>query len=153
MSGMGAARAPDRLGRSVRWWHGLVVVACVGAVIAPVVRNRDSFPLSTYPMYAGRGTRIETLATAVGIDASGAERRLSLASVAATDDPLIAESLVSAAIGAGRADALCTQIAARVRGPLVRVEVVEERHDLVARAKHEASLLERHVHAACEVPR
>src|SRR5262245_4956023 len=102
---MGASRAPDRLARSVRWRHGLVVLACVGAVVSPVVRNRDSFPLSTYPMYAGRGARIETLATAVGIDISGAEHRLSLATIAATDDPLIAESFVSAAIGAGRAGA------------------------------------------------
>ena len=153
MSGMGASRAPDRLGRSVWWRHGLVVLACVGAVVAPVLRNRDSFPLSTYPMYASRGTRIETLATAVGIDISGAEHRLSLATIAATDDPLIAESFLRAAIGAGRAGALCTQIAGRVRSPLVRIEVVEERHDLVARAKHEASLLQRHVHAACPVPR
>jgi hypothetical protein len=135
----------------LRWWHGLVVVACVGAVVAPVIRNRDSFPLSTYPMYADRGTPIDTLATAVGIDTGGAEHRLSLATIAATDDPLIAESFVSATIAAGRADALCTQIAARVRSPLVRVEVVEERHDLVARAKHQDSLLDRHVHASCAV--
>jgi hypothetical protein len=129
----------------------VLVVACIAAVFAPVVRDRDSFPLSTYPMYADRGTRIGMLATAVGVDAGGAEHRLSLATIASTDDPLIAESFVSGAIGAGRANELCAQIAGRLSRPLVRVEVVEERHDFVARAKHEASLLERRVRARCEV--
>jgi hypothetical protein len=150
MPGMADARAPD-LGPTFRWWHLLLVAACIGAVVAPVVRDRDSFPLSTYPMYADGGTRVDTLATAIAIDTGGAEHRLSLATIAATDDPLIAESYMSGAIAAGRADAVCAQIADRLTRPLVRVEVVEERHDLVARAKHESSLLERHVRATCEV--
>jgi hypothetical protein len=151
MPWMAAVSAPGRSDRSLRWWHGLIVVACLGAVIAPVIRNTDCFPLSTYPMYADRGTRIDTLATAVGIDAAGAEHRLSLATIAATDDPLIAESFVMAMIGAGRAEGLCAEIAGRARRPLVRIEVVEERHDVVARARHESSLLDRRVHAVCEV--
>jgi molybdate-binding protein len=74
-----------------------------------------------------------------------------LSTIAGTDDPLIAESSVAEAIASGRADALCVQIARRASGVLVRIEVVEERHDVVARAKHESSLVDRQVKAACEV--
>jgi hypothetical protein len=139
--------------RSFGWRHRILAIACLAAVVSPAVLDRDSFPLSTYPMYADRGTRLGTLATAVGVDAAGAAHRLSLATIAATDDPLIAESLLYEAIRAGRAEAFCAQIAGRAGGWLVRIEVVEERHDLVARAKHEDSLLERHLDASCEVPR
>jgi hypothetical protein len=104
-------------------------------------------------MYADRGTRVDTLATAVGVDVAGAVHRLSLATIAATDDPLIAESSLNEAIRTGRADALCAQIADRAGGSMVRIDVVEERHDLVARAKHKDSLLERRLDASCEVPR
>jgi hypothetical protein len=104
-------------------------------------------------MYADRGSRVDTLATAVGVDAAGAVHRLSLATIAATDDPLIAESSLDEAIRTGRAEALCGQIAGRAGRSLVRIEIVEERHDLVARSKHKDSLLERRVDASCEVRR
>jgi hypothetical protein len=121
--------------------------------VVPAVTGRDSFPLSNYPMYADRGTRFRTLATAQGIDGNGVLHRLSLATIADTDDPLVAESSVADAIRSGRADTLCAQIAQRAAEGLVRIEVVEERHDVVARTKHEDSLLERRITASCEVAR
>jgi hypothetical protein len=139
--------------RSFGWRHRIVAVICLTAVVSPAVIGRDSFPLSTYPMYADRGSRLDTLATAVGVDAAGGVHRLSLATIAATNDPLIAESSLYEAIRTGRAGAVCVQIARRAGGFLVRIEVVEERHDLVARAKHKGSLLERRLDASCEVPR
>jgi hypothetical protein len=139
--------------RSFGWRHRIGAIVFLAAVISPVLRDRDSVPLSTYPMYADRGARLGVLATAVGVDAAGAVHRLSLETIAGTDDPLIAESSLDDAIRAGRAGALCAQIAARAGGQLVRIEVVEERHDLVARAKHESSLLERRLDASCEVSR
>jgi hypothetical protein len=137
--------------RSFGWRHRILAVAFLAAVVAPAVMNHDSFPFSTYPMYADRGTRVATLATAVGIDAAGGAQRLSPETIATTDDPLIAESSLYDAIRAGRAGALCIDIARRTSGGLVRIEVVEERHDLVARAMHHDSLLERSVDARCEV--
>jgi hypothetical protein len=139
--------------RSFGWRHRIAAVICLAAVVSPAVIGRDSFPLSTYPMYADGGSRLDTLATAVGVDAAGTVHRLSLATIADTSDPLIAESSLYEAIRAGRAEAACVQIAGRAGGFLVRIEVVEERHDLVARAQHKDSLLERHLDASCEVPR
>lgn len=125
----------------------------VAAVISPALRNRDSFPLSTYPVYASARASTVTLSTAVWIDSGGAARRLSLQVIARTDDPLIAESLVDEAIARGRADELCAEIAARAPVDAVAIEVVEERHYIVARTIDAESLLARTVHARCEVLR
>jgi len=128
----------------------VVVVAVLLAVLWPAVRGRDSFPLSTYPMYAETRGEVVSISTAVGVDAAGARRRLSLQAIAATDDPLIAESTVDGAIRGGRADALCATIASRVGSGVTRVEVVDERHDVVARAAGRPSLVSRSVRASCE---
>jgi hypothetical protein len=141
----------ERTGR--RGLRRLVVIAVLAAVASSTLRDRDSFPLSTYPMYATARGEIVDLATAVGFDATGIELRLSMATIAETDDPLIAESRVDRAIAAGRAGELCAEIAARAHGRgVVTVEVVEERHDVVARTEGRASLLERTVHARCAAP-
>ena len=116
-----------------------------------MVRGHDSFPLSTYPMYAETRGDAVSISTAVGVDASGARRRLSLRAIADTDDPLIAESAVDDAVRRGEADALCAEIAARVADGIERVEVVAERHDVVARAAGRPSLLARSVRATCGV--
>ena len=45
-----------------RWWRvGTVVV--VGVMLLPVVLDRDSFPLSTYPMYSRARTAEVTIPT------------------------------------------------------------------------------------------
>jgi hypothetical protein len=127
-----------------------VVVVC--AVVAPALRDVDSFPLSTYPMYASERARVATFPTAVGVVA-GAEQRLPIDVIADTDDPLIATSRVRSAIDAGAADALCAEIAARaatdVEADVDAIEVVTETHDSVALAAGRPSLLARTVHARC----
>ena len=123
------------------------------AVVAPALRNRDSFPLSTYPVYASARSSAVTLSTAVGIDTGGRPVRLSLDVIAQSDDPLIAESLVDDAIAEGRAGELCRAIAERAPDDVTAIEVVEERHDIVARTVGRASLLQRTVHARCDVSR
>jgi hypothetical protein len=136
---------------SLGWRRGLATTVVVVAVALPAVRNRDSFPLSTYPVYAtARGSTV-TLATAVAVDADGTVQRLSLRTIARTDDPLIAESFVDEAIDSGRADALCRDIAGRAPDGSTAIEVVEERHDVIAHAEGDDSLLERTVHARCSV--
>ena len=125
-----------------------VTVVVVAAVIAPALRHVDSYPLSTYPMYASARPSQATFATAVGL-ADDHERRLAIEVIAGTDDPLIAQSRVRAAVDGGAADALCAEIAARAPSGIDTVEVVSETHDVRELVAGRPSLLARVVHARC----
>lgn len=142
--------AQDEVRRSQR---RLVAVA-VGIVvlISPALRDHDSFPLSTYPIYATARPREATFVTAHGQRADGSVHRLSIDEIARTDDPLIASSRVADAVAAGRAAELCAEIAARAPSDLVAVVVVRERHDVVDGARREESLLHSEQLARCTVP-
>jgi hypothetical protein len=131
----------------------LVFAGVLAAVLSPLITNRDSFPLSTYPMYAGVGPRLDHFLTVVGVDAAGTAHTLSLATIARTDDPLIAESLIGQAVRSNQAGALCTEVAARVGPDAVSVEVVDELHDVVAKAQGKPSVRDRAVLASCQVRR
>lgn len=147
------------------WFHthrwSIATVLVVAALVTPVALDRDSYPLSTYPMYAeARPARVD-LPTAVGVDASGGTHRLSLGLIGASDDPLIVAGALREAIARGDADNRCDEIAERVldagaaseRGqPLVQVEVVVERRDVVAHVRGEDALFDRTVEARCPVP-
>jgi hypothetical protein len=137
---------------SSRWASVAVTVAVAVVVASPAIRDRDSFPLSTYPIYAHARGRIATFDTAIGVDESGLVERLSLQTIARTDDPLIASSFVADAVRAGDADELCGEIASRAGSGVVRIEVVSERHDTIEWLRGEDSLRDRTVHATCEVP-
>jgi hypothetical protein len=141
---------------ALQWWHvvrRLVTPVVVAVVLLPAVTGDDSFPVSTYPMYAFVRSRSERFATVLGESATGGSAPLPIRVVADTDDPLIAAALVRTAIRNGSADQLCEQVAARVGDEVERVLVVEEVHDVVARAAGAPSLKERVVHATCEVDR
>jgi hypothetical protein len=56
-------------------------------------------------------------------------------------------------VDAGRAGAWCSQIARRADSAFATVEIVEERHDTVARATGGPSLLDRRVVVTCPVDR
>ena len=87
----------------------------------------------------------------------GLEDRGGLAVIGASDDPLIVAGELRSAMREDRADERCTEIADRARDwagladDVVAIEVVAERHDVVARAAGEPSLLDRTVHARCEI--
>jgi hypothetical protein len=136
-----------------RWRVGTVLV--VGLMVMPVVLDRDSFPLSTYPMYSRARPAQVTIPSAIGFDEAGDEHRLTLRVIGASDDPLIVAGELRTAIAQGRAAARCEAIAARASDglaedlALVRIEVVMERHDVVAQVTGEPSLLDRTVHADC----
>jgi hypothetical protein len=136
----------------------LVTAGVVGALVAPVVLDRDSLPLSTYPMYSrARGEEV-TLPTAQAVDTAGRRSSLTLQVIGASDDPLIVAGELRTAIRDDLADRRCAEIAGRAAtwselpDTAVGIEVVTERHDVVARAGGEPSLLRRTVHASCEVP-
>jgi hypothetical protein len=137
---------------SGRRWRWLVTVLVLLALVSPVVRDRDSFPLSTYPMYATTRPEVVAFATVVGRDGEGQGVDLSLPTIARTDDALIGQARVRQAIAAGRAADLCAEVADRAPAAATQVEVVTERHDVVALATGEPSLVDRVVHATCEAP-
>jgi len=118
------------------------------AVIAPAIRGVDSYPLSTYPMYASARAAQATFATAVGLT-DGRRRRLPIRVIADTDDPLIASSRVRAAIDRGVADQLCAEIAGRTPAGVETIEIVSETHDTVDLVADRPSLIAREVHATC----
>lgn len=123
-------------------------------LVSPALRNIDSFPLSTQPMYAGARSATARLATVIGRDATGAPRRLSMRIVAASDDPLIAESSVARSIRDGRAAELCRTVVGRIplRPPVVSIEVVWEQVDVVAMARGAERFGTLEVAARCDVP-
>ena len=136
----------------------LITAGVVGALLAPVVIDRDGFPLSTYPMYSrARGDAV-TFATAQVVDADGTVSTLTLGIVGDSDDPLVVAGELRDAIRNGQAAERCDEIALRAAGwrglpqAAARIEVVTERHDVVAQVEGVPSLLERKIHAACEVP-
>ncbi len=135
----------------------LAAVAAVGALVAPVAFDRDGFPLSTYPMYSRARGEAVTFATAQVVDADGVASALTLAVIGDIDDPLIVAGELRDAIRDDRADQRCEEIAQRAARwdglppGSVAIEVVTERHDVVAQVVGDPSVLERTVHATCEV--
>lgn len=135
-----------------------VTAAVVAALVAPMVVDRDSFPLSTYPMYSRSRGSTSTIVTAQGVSSDGTLRTLTPWLIGASDDPLVVVGRLRAALATGRGDVRCTEIADRVAGrtsfdDVETIEIVGERHDTVARALGESSLIDRDVRASCEVRR
>ena len=65
----------------------LVTAAVVGALLLPVVFDRDDFPLATYPMYARQRAEVVSITTAVGVRADGSEPTLGLGAIGDTAAP------------------------------------------------------------------
>lgn len=135
---------------SARRWRRLVTVLVLLAVVSPALRVRDSFPLSTYPMYATARSDVVAFPTVLGFDASGARAPLSLRTIARTDDALVGQSRIRQSIDGGAAAELCDEVAGRASDAVVRLEVVTERHDVVALVAGDESLVDRTLHATCE---
>lgn len=136
----------------------LITAGVLGALVAPVVLDSDGFPLSTYPMYSrARGDAV-TFATAQAVDQTGMPTTLTLGVIGDSDDPLIVAGELRDAIRDGRAQERCVDIALRAAdwdglpSGTATIEVVTERHDVVAQVEGGSSLLDRTVHASCQVP-
>jgi hypothetical protein len=140
------------MGQRWRAWAaaGLAVVV-VGAV--PFVLDRDSFPLSTFPMFAADIDRTQSVDTAVALAADGTTIRLTPDQIAGTTVVNQAASVVTTAIVGGRAGELCAAIAGRLAGRPgpVAVEVVTERYDAVRWFDGDRTPVDRVVHARCAV--
>lgn len=112
-----------------------IVASLVAAVVvlSPMLREPrdDTYPLSTYPMFAFDRGAEHDIATAVEIDGDGAAIRLSPKLIAGTDEVILASVTVQRSVGRGEADVLCAEIAERL-GPGRTVEVRVETVDVVA---------------------
>ena len=131
----------------------LVALALGAAVlVSPALRDHDSFPLSTYPVYASARAREATFVTARGRRADGSVQRLTMHVIARTDDPLIAASRV--ALRWQRAVWIsCVPRSQHVRrATSLQWRCGRERHDVVDAARGEESMLEHEELARCTVP-
>jgi hypothetical protein len=129
----------------------MVVIPAV--LMIPALSGNDSFPISSYPMYAFRRAPTDRFQAVLGEDSTGATRPLAIGLVADTNDPLIAQALIDQAIRTGSALQLCERVASQVDAETDRVLVVEEVHDVVDRVRGLTSLQRRIVHASCTATR
>jgi hypothetical protein len=139
-----------------RAWRAVALVVGLTGVI-PVALDRDSFPLSTFPMFSADIDSTQSIATAVAVQADGSRARLVPDVIAGTSIVSQAVTVVGDAIAAGRADRLCAEIAARAAtaGPddAVAVDVVTETYDAPGWFDGNRQPVARQVHARCAVPR
>ncbi|MDA2957704.1 MAG: hypothetical protein O3B66_05690 [Actinomycetota bacterium] len=140
-----------RVSRWVARLVGLGIVAVIGVV--PVALDRDSYPLSTYPMFSSRRTAVEPVHTAVVTAADGAVRRLSPTQISGNDEVIIAAQLVYDAIRRDGGEVLCADIAVRLSDVETgsEVEIVTERYDAIDWYEGRKSPISRVVHTSCRV--
>ncbi len=141
-------------------WMAIVTLVAVAAMIGPVLRQppRDSFPLSTYPMFSSLIEPITAIDLAVGIDTNGDDVRLSPELIAGTDEVIIAGSTLRQAVRAGTAADLCAEIAQRVAdhgdSSVVEIQIRTDTLDAISwYASGDAGRqpVERIVRSVCEV--
>ena len=134
-----------------------VLLGVVVVLLVPLAWpwGSDSFPVSSYPMFARPRAQEVSIPTVVGVRETGERVTLSSQLIGDTRWTNLAVRLVRDTVRAG-ADAsslLCEQIAARVadsRSDLVALEVVTETFDSVAHLTESAPPTGVRVHARCE---
>ncbi len=144
----------------------VVWIALLGIVVMPVIRNQperryDSFPCSSYPMFAHtRKTTKTVVHHAVGYTEDGERRRLP-PKLVANDEVLQAAATIRNAIrrGGRRSRALCRKIARNVVAAspaydqVVRVEIVTDHYDCIEYFAGDIAPKRSKVHAKCLVDR
>jgi len=121
------------------------------AVAAPVLGSpfRDSFPLSTYPMFSVARPQQATVNSAVGFDTAGDELTLRPIDIGGTREVIQAAATVSRAISRGEAEDLCREVLTNVPTAAV-IEIVTETYDVIAYFDESEEPLQRIVHARCQ---
>lgn len=125
-------------------------VAVVGVV--PLALDRDSFPLSNYPMFSSRRGSTETVDTAILVDASDGITRIAPRDIAGTDEVILAAVTVSDALRDATADLLCRDIVDRLGVRLPEggeVRIVTETFDAIEWYQGDRTPLSTVVHAEC----
>lgn len=137
---------------------GIIVgLGATAAVLWPLTSmDQDSFPLSSYPMFA-RPRGQPTLYAVVGRATNGSEVRLP-ASVVASSEPLQTKVLIERSVEQGpeAMAALCQGVAARLAreqpGELRSVEIVRRRFDPIGYFTRGPQPIEQERLSSCRVP-
>jgi len=114
----------------------LVAIVALPVLRDPADLRDDSFPLSTYPMFArARGSQIE-MAYAIGVTAAG-QRRVLTPRLVGSREVLQAATAIDRAIMTGHTRELCREIASRVAtdasvDDITQIRIVHGRHDAMA---------------------
>lgn len=132
-----------------------VTLILVGLVASPLAGafSMDSFPISTYPMFAATRSTEVSVPHVVLVGADGDEWAASPWDIA-SDEVLQAQATVRQALGRGDAatEALCERVAQRVEGSdAVSVMIVTSRYDAIRYYQSDREPLDRTVHTMCEV--
>lgn len=143
----GSAIYACRMNRTVKCAFSALMVL---AVAAPVLSSpyRDSFPLSTYPMFSIARPQQTTVDSVVGFDITGTELALHPDDIGGTREVIQAAATISRAISRGEAEALCREVLSNV-DEAVLIEVVTETFDVIAYFDEDEEPLQRVVHARC----
>jgi hypothetical protein len=145
-------------------FHAYAVSALVLVATAwPATRppHDDSYPFSTYPMFAHRRGRVNDVTRALAIRADASETAIAPRYVANAETMQAFYTLARAvAAGPDAARALCETVAQRIHdsndpelSSAERVELVTESVDAIDYLSGRAHPFDRHVHASCQVPR
>lgn len=128
----------------------LLLGVAAAVALSPLTRDPrdDTYPLSTYPMFATDRGAVHSIPTVVEVLGDGATVRLSPESIAGTDEPVLTAITVRSAVRDGRAGALCDEVVARL-GIGRRARVQTERHDVIALIADDAPPLAVEIHAEC----
>ena len=147
-------------GRAVYPW--LLAAVMLALVLRPLARpaGADSFPFSSYPMFAfGRPSALTDVHHLVAFDAAGAGRPVP-PKLVANDEVLQAEATLHRAVRGGRktSAALCKQVAARLAddpawADIVRLDLLSDRYDALVYFAGDTTPIRTKRRARCEVPR
>ena len=132
-----------------RWAIRLLPVFAAVLVLSPLLRDpvNDTYPLSTYPMFATDRGPQHSIATAVERTDDGFVR-LSPKLIAGTDEVVLASVTVTRAVRRGEAEILCAEILERL-GADRQVEVRSETLDVSALSLNGSTPSSIEVHARC----
>jgi hypothetical protein len=129
-------------------------VVLLGLVAAPMFgrATADSYPLSSYPMFASDRGTVSTFYGAVGIEVDGERKVLGPQTVGGTSEIVHAAESVRFAVRSDTVESLCEEISERLDGEeFERVEVISERIDTLAWFDGDEVPLETTVHGECDV--
>jgi hypothetical protein len=150
--------APDHSPEFRRWPAALFCVALLALTLAPLAREQDSFPLSSYPMFSSVRTK-PWISIVVGRDAQGEQRPIPPRLVA-NAEVMQAAQTIGNAVRRKQAGQLCERVAERIAGEpawadVVSVEVQSRQFDPFTYFTSDEGRTPLRVRrrARCEVPR
>lgn len=140
--------------------YAYMVSAIVLAVVAAPGFKKlgyDSFPASSYPMFARGRAQSATIRHVVAITDDGRHRPIPPPLIA-NDEVLQAAATIALEIRSGRAAKLCQQVAKRVAGEprwqeFTWLEVTSDRYDVITYFNGTTKPQSRDIHARCRIRR